>query len=52
MRLTDSVLGILARAQALSRDPALTSEGDFYGRRFAVATACPAIRAGGVRLRS
>jgi PmbA protein len=50
MRLTDSVLGILARTQALARRPALTSEGEFYGRRFATATACPAIRARRVRL--
>ena len=50
MRLTDSVLGILARAEALSRQPLLTSEGEFYGRRFAYGTVCPAIRANGVRL--
>jgi hypothetical protein len=28
----------------------LTSEGEFYGRRFAAGTVCPAIRAAGVRL--
>jgi predicted Zn-dependent protease len=50
VRLTDSVLGILARAEALSRRPILTSEGEFYGRRFATGTVCPAIRASGVRL--
>jgi predicted Zn-dependent protease len=50
VRLTDSVLGILARAEALSRRPILTSEGEFYGRRFATGTVCPAIRAGGVGL--
>jgi predicted Zn-dependent protease len=50
VRLTDSVLGILARAEALARSSVLTSEGEFYGRRFATGTVCPAIRAGGVRL--
>jgi predicted Zn-dependent protease len=51
MRLTDSVLGILARTEALSSRPLLTSEGEFYGRRFASGVVCPAIRARGVRLR-
>jgi predicted Zn-dependent protease len=50
VRLTDSVLGMLARTEATSRRPALTSEGEFYGRRFAVGTVCPALRANGVRL--
>jgi predicted Zn-dependent protease len=50
VRLTDSVLGILARIQDLARDSTLTTEGEFYGRRFATGTVCPAIRAGGVRL--
>lgn len=50
LRLTDSVLGILARTQALTRESTLTTEGEFYGRRFATGTVCPAIRAGGVRL--
>ncbi len=50
VRLTDSVLGILARTEALSSRPRLTSEGEFYGRRFASGVVCPGIRAGGVRL--
>ncbi len=50
VRLTDSVLGILGRIQDLARDSKLTTEGEFYGRRFATGTVCPAIRAGGVRL--
>ena len=50
VRLTDSVLGILARAEALSRRSILTSEGEFYGRRFATGTVCPAIRTSGVLL--
>jgi PmbA protein len=50
LRLTDRVLGILARTEALTSRPVLTSEGEFYGRRFASGVVCPAIRAGGVRL--
>ena len=50
LRLTDSVLGILARTEALSARPVLTSEGEFYGRRFAHGVVCPAIRAAGVWL--
>jgi predicted Zn-dependent protease len=50
MRLTDSVLGILARTEALSARPLLTSEGEFYDRRFASGVVCPAIRARSVRL--
>jgi predicted Zn-dependent protease len=49
MRLTDSVLGILGRAQALSATPELVSDGEFYGRRFAHGVACPALRASSVR---
>jgi PmbA protein len=49
MRLTDSVLGILGRVQALTATPALVSDGEFYGRRFANGVACPAVRAGSVR---
>jgi PmbA protein len=49
LRLTDSVLGILTRAQALSRDQKLTSDGEFYGRRFAYGVVCPAMRAEAVR---
>jgi PmbA protein len=50
MRLTDSALGILARTEALASRPVLTSEGEFYGRRFASGVVCPAIRAGNVWL--
>jgi PmbA protein len=49
LRLTDSVLGILSRTEALTRTQKLTSDGEFYGRRFASGVVCPAIRAGGVR---
>jgi PmbA protein len=49
LRLTDSVLGILTRAQALTRQQKLTSDGEFYGRRFAYGVVCPAMRADAVR---
>jgi PmbA protein len=49
MRLTDSVLGVFGRVQDLSADPVLTSEGEFYGRRFATGVVCPALRAGAMR---
>jgi PmbA protein len=50
VRLTDSVLGILSRTESLSRRPVLTSDGEFYGRRFASGIVCPALRIAGVRL--
>ena len=49
LRLTDSVLSILADVQELAARPLLTSEGEFYGRRFATGVVCPAIRVGAVR---
>ena len=49
LRLTDSVLGILSRTQALGRDQKLTSDGEFYGRRFAYGVVCPALNAEAVR---
>jgi predicted Zn-dependent protease len=49
MRITDSVLGLLGRAEALSAAPELVSDGEFYGRRFAYGVACPALRAGSAR---
>jgi PmbA protein len=45
LRFTDRALGVLARAQELSARPVLTSEGEFYGRRFATGVVCPALRA-------
>lgn len=44
MRLGDSVLGVLARCDALTARSLLVSEGSFYGRRFATGVVCPAIR--------
>jgi PmbA protein len=49
LRLTDSVLGVLSRTQALARDQHLTSDGEFYGRRFAYGVVCPALQADAVR---
>ena len=50
MRFTDSVLRILEATEALSATPRLVSEADFYGRRFAYGTVCPALRAAGFRV--
>jgi PmbA protein len=49
LRLTDSVLGILGRTQDLGARQVLTSDGEFYGRRFAAGVACPPLRAASVR---
>jgi predicted Zn-dependent protease len=49
LRLTDSVLGLLARVEALGRRPRLTTSGEFYGRRFAWGTVCPPVRFGAMR---
>ena len=49
LRLTDSVLRILSRASDLTARQELTSDGEFYGRRFAYGVVCPGIRASGVR---
>jgi PmbA protein len=50
MRFTDSALGLLERTQALSGSPELTSDGEFYDRRFATGVVCPALRAASMRL--
>jgi predicted Zn-dependent protease len=49
LRMTDSVLGLLARVEELSASPRLTSGGEFYGRRFASGVVCPALRASAMR---
>jgi PmbA protein len=49
LRLTDSVLRILSRASDLTAWQELTSDGEFYGRRFAYGVVCPGMRASGVR---
>jgi predicted Zn-dependent protease len=50
VRFTDSVLRILEATEALSAAPRLTSDARHYGRRFAVGTVCPALRATAFRL--
>ncbi|MGH2761520.1 MAG: metallopeptidase TldD-related protein, partial [Thermoleophilaceae bacterium] len=49
LRLTDSVLGILARVSELTATQELTGDGEFYGRRFAYGVVCPGLRASAVR---
>jgi PmbA protein len=49
LRLTDSVLSILSGVQALTAGLELSSDGEFYGRRFAYGVVSPALRAGRVR---
>jgi PmbA protein len=49
LRLTDSLLGILSRVQDLTAAQELTSDGEFYGRRFAYGQVCPGLRASAVR---
>jgi predicted Zn-dependent protease len=44
MRLTDSILGVLARCEDLGRATRLTTEGEFYGRRFATGVVAPPMR--------
>jgi PmbA protein len=44
MRMTDSILGVLDRCEDLGRKSRLTSEGEFYGRRFAYGVVCPPLR--------
>jgi PmbA protein len=49
LRLTDSVLRILSSVSDLTAGQELTSDGEFYGRRFAYGVVCPGMRASGVR---
>jgi PmbA protein len=50
VRFTDSILRILAATEALTMASRLTSEAEYYGRRFALGTVAPALRAGGLRI--
>jgi PmbA protein len=52
LRLTDSLLGMLSRVQALTAGQRLTSEAEFYGRRNPSGVVCPAARVGSVRFTS
>ena len=49
LRVTDTLLGVLARVQALTARQQLTSEGEFYGRRDSYGTVAPALRASALR---
>jgi PmbA protein len=49
LRLTDSVLRILSRTSDLTAGQELTSDGEFYGRRFAYGVLCPGLRVSAVR---
>ncbi len=49
LRFTDTVLGILGRVQELGARSVLSSEGEFYGRRFATGVVCPPLRTGSMR---
>jgi predicted Zn-dependent protease len=50
LRFTDSVLGLLGRVEGLTARASLTSEAEFYGRRFATGVVCPAMRVGALRI--
>jgi predicted Zn-dependent protease len=50
VRFTDSVLRILDGTEALTAATRLVCEGEFYGRRWATGTVCPALRARGFRV--
>ena len=52
LRLTDSLLEMLSRVQALTAGQRLTSEGEFYGRRSAYGVVCPAARLSSARFTS
>ncbi|MDQ6750107.1 MAG: metallopeptidase TldD-related protein, partial [Actinomycetota bacterium] len=50
LRITDSILGLLERTDALGSRPRLVSAGEYYGRRFATGVVCPAIRVAALRV--
>jgi PmbA protein len=49
LRLTDSIFAMLSRVQDLTARQELTSDGEFYGRRFAYGVVCPGVRLSEVR---
>jgi len=49
LRLTDAVLPVLGRVEELASLPELSSDGEFYGRRFAIGVVCPALRVSSIR---
>ena len=52
VRFTDSALRILDATEELTAAQRLVGEADLYGRRFATAVLCPALRAAGFRVTS
>jgi predicted Zn-dependent protease len=50
VRFTDSILRLLGATEALTAAQQLTSEAEFYGRRFASGVVTPALRAQGFRI--
>jgi PmbA protein len=50
VRFTDSILRLLGATDALTAAQQLTSEAEFYGRRFATGVVTPALRAQGFRI--
>jgi PmbA protein len=50
VRFTDSILRLLQATEALTAAQQLTSEAEFYGRRFASGVVTPALRAQGFRI--
>jgi predicted Zn-dependent protease len=50
VRFTDSILRLLEATEALTAAQQLTSEAEFYGRRFASGVVTPALRAQGFRI--
>ena len=49
LRFSDSLLDLFGGVQALGRDSRLTSDGEFYGRRFASGVVCPPARLASMR---
>lgn len=50
VRFTDAALRILDATESLTSATRLVCEGEFYGRRWATGTVCPALRARGLRV--
>lgn len=49
LRLSDSIFDVLSATQALGRRSELSSDGEFYGRRFATGVVCPPLRTASMR---
>ena len=49
LRFSDSLLDVFSGVEAVGSDARLTSDGEFYGRRFASGVVCPPLRLGAMR---